>query len=358
MSAPVPVPDYRGDFHSQTEKVPFANVSVDALQAIMHDKRLAKTIRVLVWAILYSWRNGSWYAIDPATAAPRFQRDCANELGIKKRLLSKLVNKLVSWGYLIDHPKLLYPSISPKSGTSQKVAEGGDLFTKFVENWKVAHPDDFFEYETAIADVKVAQERAQRIRKVMLSDFRKSREAATKEKVVAIQGDESRPQATPCTVLTSIEEVSRYVQGPESGPPAYLPTDSQNQQPQNPSVEDLILALPAVKAVERKLNDTLRQPLLGKIAGKLNGTPPERLDERIQLRFAKITSFGVLELFAEDVRKIWEADQEARARAVPANERSAAIRHHQANLLDPDTPETEKAKSRAFLREQGVELLE
>lgn len=339
MSGPLPVPDYSGDFHRQTEKVPFAGVSVDALQAIMLDDRHANTIRVLVWAILYSWRNGSWYAIDPATGTPRFQRDCGNELGIKKRLLSKVVKLLVSWGYLIDHPKLLYPSISPKSTANEKVAKAGDLFTKFVENWKVAHPGDFLEYETAIADAKVAQDKAQRIRKVMLSDFRKSRTEATKVIKVAKADEKSPPKATDCTVPTSIEEVGRYVQGPESGLSTYLPTDSNSQPEHKPlSVEDRILELPAVKAVERKLKDTLRQPLLGKIATKLNGAPAERLEERIRLRFGKVTSFGVLEHFADDVRKIWEAEQSTRENEQQERRRREvdALRAIAADLEEPE----------------------
>ena len=91
----------------------------------------------------------------------------------------------------------------------------------------------------------------------------------------------------------------------------------------------------------------------------LRGAPLERLRRRMAER-AREGPYGpgVIALLAGEVGDAWTREQETQSRAAPANERNAAIRHHQANLLDPDTPETEKVKSRAFLREQGVELLE
>ena len=160
------------EFQAQTARTPFVKIPKDVLEATMRDQLATIWQRVLAWIMLYSWGNYSFYAIkDDGT--PRLQRDCAAELGISKFAVSKAVRYGITRGYLQKEIKILYPLTNPQLGANcKKVAYSGNLWQLFIEEWKVANSCNFQEMEVARSTIK-------RIRKVVLSDYKKWLASAT-----------------------------------------------------------------------------------------------------------------------------------------------------------------------------------
>jgi hypothetical protein len=132
----------------------------------MHDPLATVGERVMAWILRRSWGEFRLYAIKD-DGEPAYQRDCVRELGISKRRVSAAVSYYQKRGYLENHPKKLYPVISPALTGPQKVTDSPD-FLQFMEEWKVTNSSDFEEE-------KVLRSRLKQIVKVRLSEYKKSR---------------------------------------------------------------------------------------------------------------------------------------------------------------------------------------
>lgn len=157
----------RAEYEAKTKGLSFTKDFRTRQEALMRDPLATIGERVMAWILRRSWGEYSLYTIkDDGT--PAYQVDCANELGIDKRKVSNAVAYNQRRGYLENQPKKLYPVIAPISGDPpQKVTRSPD-FLQFIEDWKVTHSADFQELE-------VARSTVERIRKVILSEYKKSR---------------------------------------------------------------------------------------------------------------------------------------------------------------------------------------
>lgn len=105
---------------------------------------------------------------------------------------------------------------------------------------------------------------------------------------------------------------SRYVRDE----PTYLPTSA-------PSAEAL-LKIPGVRALIAKLHAEPTAKMLNETLVHLHGCPFSDLDNRIRLRFASVTSMGMLPLLAKDV-----GDAYAKLKALEESDRRAAEEQRQ-----------------------------
>lgn len=160
----------RADYEAKTAALNFVKEFDTFNQALMEDPFETAATRVLQWAIRYSWREWSLFAI-AVDGMPKYQVDCARELGLSPRRVSKAVAYLQQRGYLEDQPKLIIPVIAPiLSGPAPDTeAPQSPAWSAFLDLWKVAHSSDFERLEVARATVM-------QIRKVRLSEFKKWRE--------------------------------------------------------------------------------------------------------------------------------------------------------------------------------------
>ena len=161
----------RAEYESATRGLIFTKDFQTRQEALMHDPLATVGERVMAWILRRSWGEYVLYAIRD-DGEPAFQRDCAKDLGIDKKAVSHAVAYYQRRGYLENQPKKLYPVISPVlGGPPKKVVRSSD-FLQFINDWKVAHSSDFHELE-------VARSTVERIRKVILSEYKKSRTAGT-----------------------------------------------------------------------------------------------------------------------------------------------------------------------------------
>jgi hypothetical protein len=355
---------YDGDFKQQTSELDYTPHFNTALEAVMHDRLATAGERILAWIHRNSWGRGKFHAVTE-TGKVAWQSDCAADLRIDKRRVSKVVKYLIHRGYLLDEQKLLYPVISPQIGSQPKVAGAGDFFTNFLPEWKVAHSTDF-------AELEVSRSNVVRIRKMMLTDYKKWKGARTSaEKSAAPAASERRLKSVGTYLPTS--DVCRYV-GTEPSPglcdrPTDQPTPAPIPEPlpepttlpveESNSVEKRILMLPAVRLLQKKFHSLPSPELLRKIVQNLQGAPLERFNARIEQRFQTVKSFGFLQNLALDVGNAYRQELkleppiemlEAAQRKERQTLRRLKIEAWQAILADPN--ETAEAK------QQARELLE
>ena len=354
-----------GDFKQKTAGLAYTPEFNDALEALMHDQFATYAERILAWIKRNSWGRDSWYAITESGKVA-WQSDCAGELRIDKRGVSKAIKYLIHRGYLLDELKLLYPVVSPTLGLEQKVAGAGDFFTIFVEEWKVAHSTDFQELQVSRSNVA-------RLRKVMLSDFKKWKASQTStEKSPASPSDERRLKSVGTYLPT--RHISRYVGTESPGGLSDQPTDlpaikspepesPQTEEPssQEPSgIEKEILALPTVRQLQKRLHSMPSPELLRKIAQNLQGAPLEGFNARIEQRFSSVKTFGFLQHLASDVgnayRQACQPNQrlETTQRNESEVQRRLKIEAWKAIVADPDESPQAKAEAKKFLEAEGL----
>ena len=359
---------YDGDFKQQTAQLSYTPDFNDALEAVIHDRLATAGERILAWIKRNSWGRDSWHAITEEGRAAR-QSDCAAALGIDKRRVSKVINYLIHRGYLLDEIKLLYPVVSPKvAPLQQKVAGAGDFFTIFVEEWKVAHSTDFQELEVSRSNVA-------RLRRVMLSDYKKWKASRTStEKSPEVPDSERRLKSVGTYLPT--RDISRYV-GTESpadfsdqptDQPAINPPEPESPQIEEPSnqepsgIEREILALPTVRQLQKRLHSMPSPELLRKIAQNLQGAPLEGFNARIEQRFSSVKTFGFLQHLASDVgnayRQALSMPPVERLEAAQAKESQAQrrlkIEAWKAILADPNESPEIKEETRRHLEAEGL----
>jgi hypothetical protein len=197
----------RAEYETKTKGLIFTKDFQSRQEALMHDPMATIGERVMAWILRRSWGEYVLYAIRE-DGEPAYQRDCARELGIDKRKVSNAIAYNQKRGYLENHPKKLYPVISPVlGGPPQKVTRSPD-FLQFIENWKVTHSSDFQELE-------VARSTVERIRKVILSDYKKSRRADKNGDVSLLETIESNSETRLRAVLSPLEASNqRHKQAP------------------------------------------------------------------------------------------------------------------------------------------------
>jgi hypothetical protein len=162
------------EYEKETSGLLFTKDFNTDMEATMRDRLNGNGERYLAWLKRYSWGEYSTFAIG-VDGWPKTQQDAANELGMKKQVVSNLVIYYEARGYLRREGKKMYPVIAPQlSSPLEKVTRSHDklTFREFLESWKVTHSHDFSELEVARSTVL-------KIRKAMLCDYKKSRHQAT-----------------------------------------------------------------------------------------------------------------------------------------------------------------------------------
>lgn len=155
----------RKAFDEATKGLNFTKDFHTALEAVMHDPTETNGNRFMAWLKRRSWGKYRLYAMTDENQ-PATQADCERELGIDKRIISNLVAYYERRGYLYRDEKVLCPVIAPQPGPAlEKVTRSPD-FAKFLDEWKVAHSSDFEALEVARSTVK-------RLRKVILSQYKR-----------------------------------------------------------------------------------------------------------------------------------------------------------------------------------------
>jgi hypothetical protein len=216
----------RYEFERATRGVAFAKDFLPSLEALMRDRVETSEARIMAWLKRTSWGNQSLHCINE-DGTEAFQADCAVQLGIDKRRVSKVMQYLEQRGYLErrGNAKVLYPVVSPtltgpppdSNGKSPERA----TFSTFLELWKVAHSSDFFELE-------VARSTVERIRKVVLSDYKQWLATRTKSDAYKERDSESseRGEDAAAVSVPTPEE--------ESVPahPRHFPSPSQDEAPE------------------------------------------------------------------------------------------------------------------------------
>jgi hypothetical protein len=195
------------EYEKETAGLLFTKDFNTDMEATMRDKLNGNGERFLAWLKRYAWGEYSTFAIG-VDGWPKTQQDASRELGIKKQAVSHLVIYYEARGYLRREGRKLYPVIAPQlSAPPQKVARSHDklTFREFLESWKVAHSHDFSELE-------VARSTVDKIRKVMLSDYKKSLKQATNAPASLLEIAREEPGDSPAgsgSSTTPFEEDNR-----------------------------------------------------------------------------------------------------------------------------------------------------
>src|SRR5215471_942478 len=275
------------EFRQATKGLSFTSDFNTALEAQMRDSLATIGERVLAWLKRKSWGNRSLYCVSEFDGDPLYQVDCAAELKIDKRSVSKACAYLEKRGYLErrGRSKMLYPCISPAldgpdSGDGTK-SEGNlkksPEWATFLEEWKVACSTDFHELE-------VARSTVERIRKVVRSEYKKW--LALRTKRPAIRDKEGN-------------KVIKLASQPPRPPP----------DPRREEIRTIIeTELPAPGKVQ-----TASDSLCEKVDSKLQGAPLENFRHYLRENRKRAKGLGIAAQFAEDVGNDWSATAKLRA---------------------------------------------
>jgi hypothetical protein len=161
------------EYEQATDRLLFTKDFNEAVEARMHDPLNTNIVRVEAWIRRHSHGKFSLWAIrDDGTC--RLQIDCANELGLDKRAVSKSVAYLQKRGYVLEHPKRLMPALAPILSHPDLVTATTKEWATFVEEWRVANSADFGRLEVARSVVK-------EVRKVMREEFKRRQKSKVSE---------------------------------------------------------------------------------------------------------------------------------------------------------------------------------
>ena len=226
----------RAEYQAETAGLIFSKDFQSRQDAVIHDTLATVGERYMAWILRYSWGEYSLYAIAP-DGEPLHQRDFCALTGIEKQRVSAAHAYYKQRGYLRDSSKLLYPVISPRlQPPPEKVTRSAD-FLQFVENWKVTHSADFEALEVARSTVK-------KIRQVLLSDYKKSRQLETIENTTLLRdlldpretakraGD--RVSEPPPAKTPPVDDLGEVAPIEEYGPPDQDDSAPDNANPTEP----------------------------------------------------------------------------------------------------------------------------
>jgi len=184
----------------------------EELEAVMSDRLSSNVQRITAWAQRWSWGEYSLFAIG-RDGHPRYQVDCRAELGLTKQAVSNTVSYLQKRGYWEDLPKLIRPVIAPVLGPLPVLADPEE-YKAFVESWKVVHSADFERME-------VARDVYWSIKKVLLSEYKKSKRDRTRAAASLLETLESNSETSKPAVLSPFQEDQNRIAA--SSPPAEKP---------------------------------------------------------------------------------------------------------------------------------------
>jgi hypothetical protein len=149
--------------------------------------------------------------------------------------------------------------------------------------------------------------------------------------------------------LLNTEKIQRENASPRSV--ADVPIEvSQSVSTNGQKPTDRLTGIAAVipHTLIERLNEPLTVPLLQRISEALGDAPPENLRQRIDLRWKKITSLGLLVGLASDVQESWRQGEAERRKAeelkkaAEEKRRADLLAWTRASLDDPDTPEEDR----------------
>lgn len=189
------------EWERETHQVLFSKVFNTFLEAIMRDTLESLGVRFLAWLERYSWGSYSLYAIGE-DGMPKYQVDCLRDLGLdpkaSKSRLSHVVHYYQQRGYLSSaHGKKLVLLVSPVlAGLTPREVRGKE-YQLFLEEWKVAHSTEW-------EDLEVARTTVRRIGKVIMADYKKSRDADKQARTSLLEIARQLPDAGSPT--SSVEE--------------------------------------------------------------------------------------------------------------------------------------------------------
>ncbi len=203
----------RAEYETKTRGLHFTKDFYTRQEALMRDPLATVGERFMAWTLRRSWGEYSLYAIRE-DGEPAYQRDCVRELGLDKTSVSHAVSYYQRRGYLEDRPKLLYPVISPvlvaPNPKEPKVAE----YATFLADWKVAHSAENLKWEDARSTIKF-------FRKLVRSEYKKSREQKRKAAASLLETARSLPRPDQRADISPLEESNRRHQRT----PAQTPVD-------------------------------------------------------------------------------------------------------------------------------------
>lgn len=204
------------EYERATKDLLFTKDFNSRLDVFVHDPLATANERIMAYILRRASGEYALFAIkDDGT--PLLQRDVEIDLVIDKRVVSKVVAYNQFRGYLEDHPKLLTPVIGPKLDARPLPPETSKEWAEFVENWKVAHSTDFERLTVARSTVK-------EIRKVMRSDYKKSKEQRQRADATLLKISESNPETGKLADLSPLERSN--LKRPK---PAQQPHDGEQQ---------------------------------------------------------------------------------------------------------------------------------
>jgi hypothetical protein len=153
-------------FHSRHERRGFSVHFNAALEAEMMDTALPVAERVKAWLLRTAWGNFSEYPVTGIQGTPLGQKDCAAKLALKKTVTSNAFRRLERRGYIRSQGRLwrLNDTPVPPQGKAGPSAD----YQAFLGEWQATHPEES-------AELEVARSTVERIRKVILSDYKRSR---------------------------------------------------------------------------------------------------------------------------------------------------------------------------------------
>jgi hypothetical protein len=140
----------------------------------------------MAWILRRSWGEMVLYAMKE-DGEPAYQRDCVRELGIDKKRVSEAISYYQKRGYLENHPKRLYPVISPALSSPDPNCKKSGEYRTFLEEWKVTYSADFEEEEVLRSSLKKKV-------KVRLSHYKKWREQKRKAEASLLETARSLPR--------------------------------------------------------------------------------------------------------------------------------------------------------------------
>ena len=280
----------RAEYEKATKGLIFTKDFQTRQQALMHDPLATVGERVMAWILRRSWGEYVLYAIRE-DGEPAYQRDCARELGIDKKAVSKAVAYLQGRGYLEDQPKMLYPIIAPQLTSPVNTREKSPEWATFFENWKVAHSADFQELE-------VARSTVERIRKVILSEYKKSKHQNKNGAASLLETLESNSETGKRAVLSPLEESNqRHQKAPAK------PTTEERTQAEDLSnarkllfdhVEHMQQSFPNTPFARPPINrsDPGDQALIDRILREIGTTDESEIIGFVMLCAAKFKGIG------------------------------------------------------------------
>jgi len=187
----------RAEYEKKTRGLFFTKDFQTRQEALMHDPLATVGERVMAWILRRSWGEMVLYAMKE-DGEPAYQRDCVRDLGIGKKRVSEAISYYQKRGYLENHPKRLYPVVSPALVSPDPNCKKSGEYRTFLEEWKVTYSADFEEEEVLRSSLKKKV-------KVRLSHYTKWREQKRKAEASLLETARLLPRPVQRAVVSPFE---------------------------------------------------------------------------------------------------------------------------------------------------------